>query len=295
MKKSLLYAVVIGLLGFGLQAKDLKVLMVGNSFSQSVLAQLPEMVRAEKRHNLVLAQLNIGGCSLERHIQELKKAQDNPEYKPYYTNHLKKGHVNLPEMITAEKWDIVTIQQSSTFSWQPEKTQPFADELIAYIRKHAPLAEIVIQQTWSCRVPMAETKELSRRYEILRKNYATLAAKHGLRIIPMGDAVQIFRNRFPVTVKTVDTSIYKYPQRPPFSGEPAWGYVWRKNKTNNQFELRIDAAHLTPEGEYLQACVWYGALFGENPSEIKYAPKNMDSKLAEAFRSCAAEALGRKK
>ena len=43
-------------------------------------------------------------------------------------------------MIKAAKWDIVTIQQGSPESWNKAKTQPAADELIAYIRKNAPQA-----------------------------------------------------------------------------------------------------------------------------------------------------------
>ena len=35
-----------------LSAKELKVLMIGNSFSQSVLAYLPNIVKAEKEHKI---------------------------------------------------------------------------------------------------------------------------------------------------------------------------------------------------------------------------------------------------
>lgn len=71
--------------------------------------------------------------------------------KPYWTSWPKRRKANLPEVIKAAKWDIVTIQQASPVSWDKSKTLPAADELIAYIRKNAPQAEIVIHQTWSYR------------------------------------------------------------------------------------------------------------------------------------------------
>ncbi len=291
--KNLVLSFVLMLSAFSLSAKELKVLMIGNSFSISVVAYLPAIVKAEKKHQLLLASMFIGGCSMERHLKELAKSEADPNHTPYRTNYADRKNVSLPKMITAEKWDIVTIQESSSNSWIPGKMLPYADQLVAYIRKHAPQAEIVIQQTWSCRVPLAEPTELVKRYEILKKNYADIANKYGLRVIPVGDAVQIFRQRYPVTIEKVDLKNYTYPNLPgpDFSGDPAYRYLWTKNRKTGKYFLWIDDAHLCPKGVYMQACIWYGFLFGENPNEIKYCPKSLDPKLAEAFRSCSAEAL----
>lgn len=57
---------------------------------------------------------------------------------------------NIPEMLSAAKWDIVTIQQASHFSWDVKTFRPFADALIDnYIRRLAPQAKVVVQETWS--------------------------------------------------------------------------------------------------------------------------------------------------
>lgn len=81
MKNLLTVLTVLSLLS--VRAAELKVLMVGNSFSQSVLTCLPNMVKADKENKLVLAQMYIGGCTLSRHIDELQKSEKDSGYKPY--------------------------------------------------------------------------------------------------------------------------------------------------------------------------------------------------------------------
>ena len=67
--------------------KKLKVLMIGNSFSESVLVYLPQMVKADAKHpGLRIRQAYIGGCSIERHLQEYDQALANPSHRPYLTN-----------------------------------------------------------------------------------------------------------------------------------------------------------------------------------------------------------------
>ena len=66
-----------------LSAKELKVLMIGNSFSISVGRYLPKIVSSVPGNRLELTSAYIGGCPLERHSQNLRKAEKDPEFKPY--------------------------------------------------------------------------------------------------------------------------------------------------------------------------------------------------------------------
>ena len=139
--------------------KDLKVLMIGNSFSICVGRHLPSIVHSVPDNHLLLASAYIGGCDLERHWNNVVQAKDDPDFKPYQANvwdssiplESKRFKDNVNHLLTMEKWDVVTIQQASHFSWRPETYEPFAGNLIAFIRENAPQAEIVIQQTWSYR------------------------------------------------------------------------------------------------------------------------------------------------
>ena len=69
MKNSLklLGAILVAATAFNVQAKTLKVLTIGNSFSICLLKQLPQCAAAMPDCTLDLCSLYIGGCSLERH------------------------------------------------------------------------------------------------------------------------------------------------------------------------------------------------------------------------------------
>ena len=102
-------------------AKHLKVLMIGNSFSICVLKQMPQCA-ADAGHVLDIASLYIGGCPLEKHWANVKKAGDE-NFKPYsfsynYASVKNKAdapvaslgrNTNIPQALKADKWDIVTI------------------------------------------------------------------------------------------------------------------------------------------------------------------------------------------
>ena len=293
-------------LGICCNAKELKVLMVGNSFSQSVLAYLPRIVKADPENKLILGQCMIGGCTLERHCNEYKKSEKDPTYRPYSTNlkfpDRKDRKATLQELLDAQKWDIITIQQGSHMSWKPESFK-FADELVGYIRKHNPQAEIVVHQTWAYRLDDSRITTADKGWKIgqqgmydrLTENYTNLAKKYNARIVPVGYAVQLTREKAPVKFKMYDPEKLKElkpPELPDQKGDVVGNIYWRKDKKTGETKLRKDTIHLNNDGNYLQACVWYMFLFDKKASDVKFAPKNLkfDSKfLAE----CAEEAVAK--
>ena len=125
-----------------LSAKELKVLAIGNSFSASAVRSLPNLVASVPGCRLILTGANIGGCSLERHWNEWRKAEKDPKHKPYGISFCdtadlsgkttKRGNVN--ELLKNNKYDIITIQQNSANSWKYNTYQPYADNLIAVIK-----------------------------------------------------------------------------------------------------------------------------------------------------------------
>ena len=129
----------------------LKVLMIGNSFSISCTRQLP-LVAEANGHKLDLASLYIGGCSLERHWRNVEAAATNATFKPYRFDRfvegrcvVEKGAANIPDALAMDKWDVVTLQQASHFSWDPATYHPWGDNLVAKIRAPAPRATTVVQ------------------------------------------------------------------------------------------------------------------------------------------------------
>ena len=299
-----------------LSAKQLKVLMIGNSFSICVLKEMPQCAAAAGE-TLDLASLFIGGCPLDRHWANVEKAGD-PEFKPYGFSYnyasaknqkdapvAKLGSKsNIPQALAADKWDIVTIQQASPKSPFYDTYQPYADNLIAKIRELAPQAEIVIQETWSY-TPYAAgllkkwnmTPETM--YQSIKESYGKLAAKHKLRTIPTGDAVQLYRRRLPVEYGKVlsekEIAEIKEPGTIDFHGDPAGNSAWKKGrkgaKDADEVKLRVDSIHLNREGHYLQACTWLAALFGTDVTKLSYAPDWMPAEKAGLMRACAADAV----
>ena len=66
-----------------LAAKELKVLMIGNSFSICVGNNLPQIVAEDSENKLVLTSAYIGGCTFDRHYSQLLKAEKDPKHAPY--------------------------------------------------------------------------------------------------------------------------------------------------------------------------------------------------------------------
>ena len=128
----------------------MKILSIGNSFSEDAQRYLHAMASHEG-FDLLCANLYIGGCTLERHYNNLVGEENQNGEKPYvyFENSKRIGESTLTEGIGAHDWDIITLQQASRASFNKESYFPYLDELAAYLRKRCPKAKIYIHQTWS--------------------------------------------------------------------------------------------------------------------------------------------------
>ena len=108
----------------------MNVLTIGNSFTWSLRRYFPDVVKAagEKLH---IRFANFGGCELERHWSYIKAEMADPMCRVY------DGGNRLCEMLESCDWDFVTIQQASHMSWRAESFEPFAGNIIDYVRKFA--------------------------------------------------------------------------------------------------------------------------------------------------------------
>jgi hypothetical protein len=293
------------------KSKTLKVLMIGNSYSASVLHQTPK-IASSMGLKVDFVNCNIGGCTLKIHWENVEKSS-NPNYRPYLAMFgtpesetaamvrkvCVKGKTNIPQLLGAVKWDIVTVQQGSTRSAFADTYQPYADNLIATIRKHAPQAEILIQETWAY-ISYHEKfnewkfgqKEMYRR---LHENYTALAKKTGFRVIPVGTAVERYRAKLPPFKKLSkeEWNAIEKPNLPDICGDPCgvpkWRkpYRWEKGYDKEKVQLMIDSTHLNEDGKYLQSCVWLSVLFGIDARSVGWAPEHLAADRAAMIRECA--------
>lgn len=270
-------------------AKDLSVLMIGNSFSLPLTNTLHHIVKASGKHKVYLASCYIGGCSLrthwanvEKYNESLKAGDPKKVHRPYGIRYrdssLEKQPANksasVVEMLKERKWDVITIQQASHESVNYKLYQPAADKLIKVIRELQPEAEIVIQHTWSYASDSTRLKswkvDQNGMYDMVHASYSQLAEHTSFRMIPVGQAVQIWRKKFPGLKQDVV------------------GKSYGKDKDGNP---RRDTIHLNWYGEYMQGCLWYAFLFDEDANSVTWIPKNMKEEKAKELRAAAQQAL----
>ena len=207
----------------------------------------------------------------------------------------------MDKVLSSVNWDVVPIQQASRASWRPETFEPHAGKIVEYVRKFAPDAEIVVQQTWAYRADHPQFRPGSEwgitqdeMYRRLTRNYKDLAARYGFRMIPTGYAVRLSREKGPVRFQGYDPDWAEklvWPDLPPQAGDVVGNIFWRKESDGEMHQAR-DLINLNVRGQYMQACVWFAFLFGKSPeATAKYfLPEEIGNSDAAFLRSTAEEA-----
>lgn len=283
---------VVGLLAAGVARSEdsipngrrhLKVLMIGNSFSVQMVTAMPPVAKS-LGCSLDICSLYIGGCSLERHWKNVLMSNAAPYNVTRSTAGERKKDTlgNIPAVLKAENWDVVTIQQASHYSWRPESYHPWGDNLVKYIRENAPQAKIVVQETWSYTPWDSRFKDWkidqNEMYEKLHVAYADFAGKYAFEVIPTGTAVQLVRKELPV--RYTENSL----------GGDVVGSCRFEEKAG-KWTPKGDVFHMGPDGNYLQALVWTAKLFDMDAVKCTYVPTGMTLERAEFLRRIAMKAI----
>ncbi len=272
----------------------MNILTIGNSFTDSLELYFPAAVQSA-RCDLHFERANFGGCELARHWSYIEAEERDVRCRIY------QGGRKLRSILELRAWDVVTIQQASHDSWRPETFQPWAGNIIAYVKKHAPQAEVVIQQTWAYRADHPQLLPGSEwgvsqdeMYERLTENYTKLARDYTLRIIPTGYAVQLTRRNSERKFVNYDPALIDtlaWPDLPPQAGDVVGQCSWRKNPDTGELYLNRDLIHLNPRGQYLQACVWFAMLYGKKVSEIRLVPAELANSDVKFLQETAQQAV----
>ncbi len=182
----------------------LRILGVGNSFTDDGMMYLPYLLQAAGIKNVVLGRLYIGGCTLERQVKEYEN--NNPAY--VYTKSVNNKWTTVSKNATMldglldEKWDILVVQQASGVSGKYESYQPWLDRLIEILRFNCRNAGATIawQQTWAYSTdsnhpeyPNYEQNQLVMYKDIMECNEQLLDDTPIDVVIPTGTAIQNLR------------------------------------------------------------------------------------------------------
>ena len=291
----------------------MKLLCIGNSFTASLRSDLPAMAAAEGRE-LLFANLYIGGCPLRRHAENLEKSAADPSFKPYRAQSFGfpagsglegEFDASANELLARGDWDVVTVQQASHESWDYANYQPWGHAVVEAVRAACPRAEVVIQQTWAYRSDDDRLRpggawgfDQPGMADRVFAAYDRFAADEGIaRQIPTGRAVWISRRRELAPFRPYDNAAlagYRWPDLPPQAGDVVGRLGWRRNWETGEMEIGRDTIHLNARGEYLQALVWFGFLFGADPTAVSYVSSSVGDADARFLRLCARDALAQR-
>jgi len=291
--KLFVFLLLCGLNVFGqTDHNTLRLFIIGNSFSQNATAFLPQIAK-EKGKTLTIGRAELGGHSLEQHwgyVERYEKDTSDIQGKPYNGKSLKM-------LLAAGKWDVITIQQYSYLSGDSSSYNPYAQKLVAYVKKLQPKAEIVIHQTWAYRTDAKKfgrigKEELAKSQEEMwqksREAYHKLAKQLMAKILPVGDAFEAVANSKIYGYKKDSGFDFEHPVAPNLPNQTYSinvGYFWNKQ------ELAFDPNHANDAGKYLGALIWYSVLFGEQAKSVKFKPNSVSDEFANYLKQVAGKTV----
>ena len=179
-----------------MERKQFMLLAVGNSFSEDALYYVHDICAAAGVPCMVV-NLYIGGCSLQRHWENVISGEQAYQYQ--CNGHFDGRMVSLQEALAQEEWDYILMQQASHDSGQWETYEPWLSRLAGYLRQSCPGAELLLHKTWA--YEQDSTHDAFERYhcsqqemyKALSQCYEKAAAQLGVRMIPSADVIQAVR------------------------------------------------------------------------------------------------------
>lgn len=246
--------------------KIIRVLAIGNSFSEDAVCQnLHELAVAEGQE-CIIANMYIGGCSLERHLNNARKDLKAYIYQKIGLDGVRCqiNNMTLSNALKDEPWDYISLQQASGFSGIYDSYTPFLPELIHYIKTFiSPGTKLIWHQTWAYAegANHIDFKKYGssqmKMYESIIDASGRVMKDYGFSfIIPSGTAVQNARTTF--------------------IGD---------NMNRDGYHLNL------VYGRYTAACTWFESIFGKSVVGNTYAPKNMHPVLVKATQEAAHQAV----
>ncbi len=255
--------------------ETMNILMVGNSFCYYYPDELFGLAK-EAGIEMNICNVYYSGCSIETHYNWWQKGESNYQFFIYNEHGRRKiDNCDLETCLSAYEWDVISIQDGSTayrkggVSGAISSREPGLTELLKLFKQKSPNADLYWHHTWVLQVgfdrngyAMVDAAQQKEEYKdkcVLTKSVVT---KHGLDVIPSGEAWQIAR----ADERIGDTL------------------------------CMADCQHDGEEGggQYLNACVWFEKLTGRscvgNPFRPPYdLSEEKVAALQEAAHKAVAE------
>lgn len=232
--------------------RPLKLLAIGNSFSEDAIEQNLFELAGAAGHQMVIGNMYIGGCSLERHWGNAQSNKPDYNYRKIEVDGkmTRTANYTLDKALREEQWDYVSLQQVSQLSGMYSSFQPDLDSLIDYVRARVPATtKLIWHVTWAYAQNSTHggfsnyDRNQEKMYRAIVEGAQRLKKENAQfsLFIPVGTAIQNARTSF--------------------VGD----------------HLNRDGFHLDLVlGRYTAACTWFECLFGTKVVGNRYAPKGLD-------------------
>lgn len=130
-----------------------KILAIGNSFSEDALEQHLHQIATSAGHKVVIANLYIGGSSLSQHVANSKNDENAYAFRKINIDGSKttRNNTSISTALADDDWDYISYQQVSNNSGQYNTFVNTLPELHAYVKPKAknPNVKYVLHQTWA--------------------------------------------------------------------------------------------------------------------------------------------------
>ena len=230
----------------------MKVLAIGNSFSDDSMEYLYPVLKALGVEDISLGNLYIGGCEVHRHVDNLRNDAPLYEYRTNTDNEWKNElEYHLKDGVEQQEWDFISMQQGSHDSGLKE-TYALLPELIEFVRARQGKAKFIWNMTWAYQQDSTHFGFANYQNDQKTMYNAILDAVQSC-VLPTG----AFATVFPVgtAVQNARTS---------YLGDTL---------TRDGFHLSI------PYGRYMAALVWGRVLTGKSVVGIDYAPEGVTEEM----------------
>lgn len=245
----------------------LKILAIGNSFSEDAVENYLHELVSESGTPIIIGNLFIGGASLDLHWENAQNDAPAYDYRKINLGGVKTntGNTSISAALNDENWDYISFQQVSGQSGQFESYEGPLPQLVNYVKENNNTSETsyILHQTWaySSTSTHADFPNYNSDQEVMYNSIVDAVRRAQILtdmdyVIPAGTAIQNARNTF--------------------LGE---------SFTRDGYHLSLNL------GRYTAASTWFEALTGNNVIGYSFAPEGLSEVEVEIAQHAAHAAV----
>ena len=252
-----------------LQDSIVRVLAIGNSFSQDAVEQYLWELANEAGIKMVIGNAYRGGQGFQSHWIDVTEANNTFEYRKVVDGRRSnRPRTALSDIIKDEPWQYITFQQVSQESGLTATFEPYLTYLIKYTQEQQtnPNAAFGYHQTWAYS------------HDSTHGGFANYGNRQDVMYDSICQAVQYALQTHPEFKFVVPSGTAIQNARTTYLGD-------NMNRDGYHLDFKM--------GRYTAACAWFETITGISPVGLSYHPDGMDFIAAHTCQVAAHEAVAK--